>query len=109
MRPISLNRDELGSDVFCLKRRLSILHQHCDHLTQVRVKLIQGISLRMSPWKTGDKTYKEARLGTFFNHRSKCTHAFSLHHLLSEGNVCFAQCRRRSKRVRGAATNGALK
>lgn len=90
MRPIPLNRDDLGSDVFCFQRRLPILHQHRDNLTQIRVKLIQRISLRMSPWETGDKTYKEARLRTFFNHRSKCTHVFSLHHLLTEGNIWFA-------------------
>ena len=73
MRPIPLNRYELGSDVFCFKRRLPVLNQHRDHLTQVGVKLIQGVTLRMSTWETGDKTYEEACLWTFSNHRSEGT------------------------------------
>lgn len=91
MRPIPLNRDELGSDVFGFKRRFPVLNQHRDHLTQVGVKLIQCITLRMSTWETGDETDKEARLWTFFNHRSKGTHNFSIHLPSTEGNIRFAQ------------------
>jgi len=67
------------------------------------VKLIQGITLRMSTWETGDETYKEARLWTFFNHRSKGTHELSIHLPLTEGNIWFAQRPRSPMAARGVA------
>jgi len=91
MRPMNSDGHKLSSDIFGLQEGFAILHQHGDDLTEVLMKFVLRLSLRVSARESRDKSHKEPRLGTFLDDCRERTHNASLHHRYPTGNLCFAQ------------------
>lgn len=55
--------DELGADELGFKLRLAILEKECEDFLQIRLELVERLSLSVSAGKAGNKADIESGLG----------------------------------------------